>query len=138
MADRENRTPRRSALDVLGGECYGVSVTNKTHSTPTASNVKPLDVDDPRHGTTNGYGNLNCRCDDCRAANAAHHKDYMGRHPEQREKHRVRRQTIKPLDVDDPRHGTDNGYTNYVCRCDDCRAARLAYRRQLRLKGTPK
>jgi hypothetical protein len=41
---------------------------------------------DPRHGTMNGYGNLRCRCNDCRAANTAHQKDYMRRHPEQREK----------------------------------------------------
>lgn len=26
--------------------------------------------------------------------------------------------------VDDPRHGTQNGYSNFHCRCDPCRAAR--------------
>ena len=29
--------------------------------------------DDPRHGTWNGYGNLGCRCADCRRANLDHH-----------------------------------------------------------------
>lgn len=32
------------------------------------------------------------------------------------------------LDDDDPRHGTENGYQNYGCRCDPCRAARKAAR----------
>lgn len=27
------------------------------------------------------------------------------------------------LAPDDPRHGTENGYTNYECRCQRCRAA---------------
>jgi hypothetical protein len=31
------------------------------------------------HGTTNGYGNLGCRCADCRAANTAAHRDYLAR-----------------------------------------------------------
>lgn len=48
----------------------------------------PLAPDDPRHGTLNGYGNLGCRCDRCRAANTAAHRDYMRAHPEQ-----YRRQT---------------------------------------------
>lgn len=31
------------------------------------------------HGTTNGYGNLGCRCHDCRAANAAAQREYKAR-----------------------------------------------------------
>jgi hypothetical protein len=35
------------------------------------------------------------------------------------------------LPPDDPRHGTDNGYRNLGCRCDECRKAtaiaQLAY-----------
>lgn len=27
-----------------------------------------MELTDPRHGTSNGYGNLGCRCDLCRAA----------------------------------------------------------------------
>jgi hypothetical protein len=34
--------------------------------------IEPGDGD-PRHGTYNGYRNLSCRCDDCRAANTAYH-----------------------------------------------------------------
>jgi hypothetical protein len=45
------------------------------------SNYRPqaLAADDPRHGSTNGYGNHRCRCDQCRAANAAAHRAYMAR-----------------------------------------------------------
>lgn len=86
-----------------------MSVTNKTHSTQTASNVKPLDIDDPRHGTLNGYNTLKCRCDNCRAAKAAYQIDY--------------KRPYKRLAADDPRHGTYNGYSNLKCRCADCRAA---------------
>lgn len=33
------------------------------------------------------------------------------------------------LEPDDPRHGR-NGYTNYDCRCEICRAAHAAYMRE--------
>lgn len=33
-----------------------------------------------------------------------------------------------PLQPDDPRHGTGNGYTNYGCRCAPCKAANRRYR----------
>ena len=78
--------PASQFLTNLAGRATVASVTNKTHSTPTASNVKPLDDDDPRHGTVGGYTNYNCRCADCCVANTAQHRDYMKRHPEQREK----------------------------------------------------
>lgn len=32
-----------------------------------------------------------------------------------------------PLKPGDPRHGTNNGYQNYACRCDPCRAAHYEY-----------
>lgn len=38
---------------------------------------------DPRHGSANGYSNLNCRCQPCRDAWAARIADYYVRHPEQ-------------------------------------------------------
>ncbi len=33
------------------------------------------------------------------------------------------------LAVDDPRHGTNNAYSNLGCRCDRCRAASTEYHR---------
>lgn len=37
---------------------------------------------DPRHGTVNGYGNLKCRCPECKAANTARLKEYREANPE--------------------------------------------------------
>lgn len=38
-----------------------------------------LAPDDPRHGTTNGYSNLGCRCEPCREAHRVNHNAYMHR-----------------------------------------------------------
>lgn len=48
------------------------------------------DLTDPRHGTNNGYTNLRCHCDRCRAAWTAWFASYMDSHPKQREKARQR------------------------------------------------
>lgn len=72
---------------------------------------RPLDDDDPRHGTSNGYGNCGCRCDACRAAHAATHAAYIKR---QREEGRVV-----------GRHGSSVAYDT-GCRCDVCRLAHNA------------
>lgn len=34
------------------------------------------------------------------------------------------------LTADDRRHGTHNGYRNYRCRCDACKAAVAAYNKE--------
>jgi hypothetical protein len=62
---------------------------------------------DPRHGM-NGYRNLKCRCEICRAATTAYQRDYR------------RRLAEKGLPSGDSRHGTENGYNNYGCRCAEC------------------
>lgn len=75
--------------------------------------------DDERHGTTNGYVNLGCRCEACReswAATCQRMKDQ-------------RRGTLSP---EDARHGRYATYTNYRCRCESCRAAKREYDRQRR------
>lgn len=66
----------------------------------------PLAPDDPRHGTTNGYGNLGCRCDPCREANRVGHADYMAR---VRTEGRIL-----------GKHGSELAYDT-GCRCDPCR-----------------
>lgn len=57
------------------------------------------DPTDVRHGTANGYSNLDCRCARCRAAWNVAFRAYLDSHPEQREKARLRarvyRETIK-------------------------------------------
>lgn len=45
---------------------------------------------DPRHGTTNGYNNLHCRCDRCKEANRVAHHDYMHGDPVRLERHAQR------------------------------------------------
>lgn len=65
-------------------------------------------MDDPRHGTTNGYGNLGCRCAACRAAHAANHKKYMER----------KRASGEVVGL----HGSSVAYDS-GCRCDTCRLA---------------
>lgn len=77
--------------------------------TRTAPGYRELAPDDPRHGTTNGYGNLGCRCERCQEAHAAE---------VQRAKERRAASPI-PEHV----HGTANGYGNYRCRCDACTEA---------------
>jgi DNA mismatch endonuclease (patch repair protein) len=71
-----------------------------------------LTPDDPRHGTTNGYGNLGCRCEPCRDANRRYHAEYRARRP-------------APADAPDAAHGTCYRY-DVGCRCDECRAAHNA------------
>ena len=68
-----------------------------------------LSAEDHRHGTDNGYRNLNCRCRACRDANAA--------------SVRRARESRAARKVPDHVHGTSNGYGNWRCRCAPCRAA---------------
>lgn len=69
--------------------------------------ARPMtDPSDPRHGTTNGYGNLGCRCDPCKSAWSAEQK-----------KQRRRRSEV-PFEAKP--HGTVTGYANWQCRCDAC------------------
>ena len=69
----------------------------------------PADPGDPRHGTLNGYTNLACRCDRCRAANTRYCAEI-----------RLRR---RARGCPDHLHGSPNGYGNYGCRCGDCTVA---------------
>ncbi|MDP7727619.1 hypothetical protein [Mycobacterium sp. TY813] len=62
--------------------------------------------DDPRHGTTNGYGNLGCRCDLCRAANTRNRRAYLAR---VRAEGRILGE-----------HGSEVAYDS-GCRCTECR-----------------
>jgi len=69
-----------------------------------------FDPEDSRHGSINGYGNLKCRCPECREENTARRAE--------------RREAVRnTLDDDDERHGTNNAYTNYGCKCDPCKEA---------------
>jgi hypothetical protein len=65
---------------------------------------------DPRHGTANGYGNLRCRCEPCRAAHA---EDMYER----------KQQRIADHRMPEHLHGTAGGYGNWGCRCTPCTLA---------------
>lgn len=78
------------------------------------SRIHPGDGDD-RHGTTNGYCNLRCRCDACTSAWRAYHASL-----------RIRK--AKTLAADDPRHGLSSTYANFNCRCQPCTKANTASR----------
>ena len=75
------------------------------------------DDDNPRHGTANGYNNLGCRCVECRAAWAAHHRAQNAK------------RALRGLPDDDPRHGKPTTYTSWKCRCQACTEAWAEYRR---------
>ena len=82
-----------------------------------------LAPDDPRHGTVNGYGNLGCRCSECRKAQAAKQFEYM---------HRTGRtkMTWAEYVAATTRHGCAR-YRHGGCRCDVCREAmRVEKKRQ--------
>lgn len=76
---------------------------------------KPMGADDPRHGTTNGYGNLGCRCDACKEANRVGHAKYMAQA-------RAHRRELGE-------HGSSLRYDT-GCRCDECREAHNAKSRE--------
>lgn len=83
----------------------------------------------PRHGTDNGYRNLGCRCDRCRAANAASHLAWTHRTG----MHRPREEYLDNLYDNPPPHGTVTSYARpWFCRCDECRAASAAARARRR------
>jgi hypothetical protein len=46
--------------------------------------------DDPRHGSTNGYGNLGCKCERCTKAWAERHLKYMHEDPDRMRRHAER------------------------------------------------
>ena len=79
--------------------------------------------EDPRHGTMNGYSNLSCRCDSCKAT--AKEFNAMAK---------VKRFT-KPKTGEEHWHGTYNGYHNYNCRCGPCTADNTLRSKELRYKS---
>ena len=69
-----------------------------------------MNPDDPRHGTDNGYINLGCRCDKCKAAKAARNAR------ERQVRHATTRSEGVPAGV---QHNAST-YSNWGCRCQAC------------------
>lgn len=92
-------------------------------------------VTDGRHGTTSSYVK-GCRCELCRAANAAYSAVVRARRPKQMRKPRsdkgVKRKSDGPKE-----HGTFSAY-KHPCRCDLCRAAAAKYNAEWRAKNVDK
>lgn len=59
------------------------------------------------------YNSLKCRCGKCREA--------WTKSVRQRRRKRIRQETPAHL------HGTPNGYVNWGCKCEDCKAAMALY-----------
>jgi hypothetical protein len=72
---------------------------------------------DPRHGTTNGYSNLSCRCVSCRGAFAGATR-------------RARAERKARLDSATVEHGKNSTYCNWLCRCRPCLDAHARQRAQ--------
>lgn len=90
------------------------------------------------HGTTTGY-TYGCRCADCTEAHSAYMSEYHARNPRvpgdyerARDFAAQQRRMQRGLPEGDSRHGTVSGYTKWGCRCDPCREAANAYKRDLR------
>jgi hypothetical protein len=74
---------------------------------------------DPRHGTSNGYINLGCRCAACRRAHTV----------AQRHFYQNRRARLAGTDVE---HGSASTYFNWGCRCRPCTDSAVEQQRLLR------
>jgi hypothetical protein len=88
-----------------------------------------LAADDPRHGTTNGYCNLGCRCDACRNAWTRYFVDWQHRTGRTRPVAVYRAEVAQR--AEDYPHGTPAKYKR-GCRCDECRAHQAAAKRDWR------
>ena len=86
------------------------------------------------HGKRQTYVYYKCRCDECRAANREYLRQYRAANREAIRASQAR-YTTKLKGSEHIPHGTRYGYSDFGCRCDECRAANAAYARQRR-KGT--
>ena len=75
------------------------------------------------HGTLGGYKNRQCRCPECKAANAAFVKAW--------------RSMKRPHMLKGWEHGTRRAYEDYGCRCEEC-AGEHAARQKARREPEPK
>jgi hypothetical protein len=78
-----------------------------------------------KHGTRSGY-RCGCRCEACRAAQAAYMADYYAR-----TKH------TRPDKLDPAKCGTKTQYDYRRCRCERCRKANADFMWRLRNRGNP-
>ena len=88
---------------------------------------------DLRHGTVNGYSNLRCRCERCRAAWTAYVTLYRLPGVTQRRAAQERGETY--VTAKGITHGL-TGYQSHSCRCDVCRRAKSEDNRRYRERAS--
>lgn len=111
-----SKPARRSHLSLVPGEPAprrGPGRPPKVKSDMELGLV-PLPVDDPRHGTLDGYRKYKCKCEPCRGAWRERCREFKAA------------RLALTLDPNDKRHGTVNFYSNYGCRCRPCTDAMVA------------
>lgn len=82
----------------------------------------PMQPDDPRHGTNNGYSS-GCRCVECRKGHTSYMKEFYMRPERVAARERTK---AEGLPDGDHRHGSRHGY-NLGCRCPQCSAVHHEY-----------
>lgn len=99
-----------------------------------------LTANDPRHGSYNGYHNHGCRCGPCTTANTAYYrekaydKDVCDRCGNLKNRKAEICQACRNVEISAP-HGSETRYrgkNGAPCRCDLCRAAASAARKERR------
>src|SRR5256885_704702 len=115
MITRDMTTRRGRQTEVR----RGTDAARSGRRMPRTGDGQPLAPDDPRHGTTNGYGNLGCRCTPCTEAHRQNHAAYMARV-------RASKRILGE-------HGTEIAYDT-GCRCAACREAHNAKSRAYKQK----
>lgn len=100
------------------------------------------------HGTQNGYGNYNCRCDLCKAAGAEYRRTKshfspcpncgartMNRYRGAQALCRAcRNEQVRGPNGENLVHGTERGYKR-GCRCESCKLAGARARRERRWRN---
>jgi hypothetical protein len=94
---------------VVDHRCSNRACANPDHLEPVLQRVNVI----------RGVERRLCHCDEC------FHKRHRNGGYEKRKTNA--RAGLLPIP-----HGTVNGYSNYGCRCDECRTAEITYRRERR------
>lgn len=134
----EGRPVGRSTYVHYGCRCDGCRAANTEEQKLQDAKRREASKNDHPAGkpySESTYRNWGCRCDQCRAAHSDSCKPYslawrrrQGMRP-QAELRTLPRDSRCPLGI-----GNYSGYSNLGCRCEFCRAAQNAYKREYRAR----
>lgn len=88
----------------------------------------------PKHGTLNRYRRYNCRCAKCVEGARERWRTKSRRLHGYKPHHDYDPSKYKYAGLEPTKHGTLNAYTNYKCRCTECKMAATTYSRKYREK----